>query len=253
MNKVALAAMLFSAAKVWAGAPLEALFEKTLPLAADAEVRIRNTDGEIYVYGSEVNELKVYARKRSYSKARLEAIEVRVSIEGDKATIDTIYPPTPNGLSLRDRSGTVDYTILLPQNATIPQIELVNGEILLSGLRGPAVHVRLTNGIIYAFDCFTALQLRAKQGGIDISYNWWETGDLSLDAELEQGKVRVALPPDPSVQLEVHSQSGQISNAFGQELGQGGGQNLRTTIGADGGAEFQIRTESAGVRIERAY
>lgn len=254
MNKIALtAALVFFAAKVSAAPPLEAFVEKTFPLPANAEVRIRNTDGQMYIYGSEVNELKVYARKKAYSKTRLDAIEVKISVEDGKATIDTIYPPTPTGLSLRDRSGTVDYTILLPQTCSIPQLELANGEILLSGLRGPAVHVGLTNGIIYAFDCFTALQLKATQGGMDIAYNWWERGNVALDAQLEQGKVRLALPPDPAVRLEVQSQSGQIVNDFGQELGQKDGHHLRTTIGADDGAEFRIRTESAGIRIERAY
>src|SRR6478735_1573207 len=98
-----------------AGAPLLEIVQKTFPLSPNTAISIRNTDGTIYIYGSEVPELKVYARKKAYSKERLDGIAINVSIDGDRASIDTAYPPKPDGLSLKDRSGTVDYVILVPE------------------------------------------------------------------------------------------------------------------------------------------
>ena len=254
MSKCAtILAMLLASMPALAAPPLEENFEKIYSLGANAEVRIQNTDGTIYLYGSEVNELKVYARKKAYSQARLEAIEIKVSIEGEKVNIDTIYPSTPKGLSLKDRSGTVDYTILLPQTCNLAQVALTNGEVIIAGMRGPAVNARLTNGIMSVSDCFSALRLRVAQGGLDVSFNWWEAGAVSLDSELGMGNVRLALPPDPSVQLDATTKSGSISNQFGQEYGQSDAHHLRTTIGAEGGPEFKIRTESGSIRIERSY
>jgi hypothetical protein len=234
-------------------APLQETVQQTYPLSPDAAITVRNTDGTIYIYGSEVNELKVYARKKAYSKERLNGISINVSIDGDKASIDTIYPPGPKGLSLKERSGTVDYVILAPQTCSFPQIELATGEIIVSGLRGPAVNARLTNGIIWAEDCFSAVRLTVVQGAIGVFYHWWEAGAVSLVAELAHGEISLALPPDPSVRLDAASMSGQITNQFGQERGQNDGRTLLTTIGADGGAEFKIRTNSGNIKIERGY
>ena len=235
------------------GAPLQEVVQKTFPLSPKTAISIRNTDGTIYIYGSEVPELKVYARKKAYSKERLDGISINVSIDGDKATIDTAYPPKPDGLSLKDRSGTVDYVILVPETCALPQVELVTGEIIISGLRGPTVNARLTTGIIWTLNSFSALDLSVGQGGVGVVYDWWETMPLALRTELKQGDVTVVLPPDPSVRLDAASPGGWIKNQFGEERGQRDDHNLVTTIGSDGGAEFKIRTSSGNIRIERGY
>ncbi len=105
MSRAVAFALLFLGCGVAKSTPLQEKFEQTYPLSPAAAITIRNTDGTIYVYGSEVNELKVFARKKAYSKERLDGISIKVSIDGDKASIDTIYPPGPKGLSLQDRSG----------------------------------------------------------------------------------------------------------------------------------------------------
>jgi Putative adhesin len=245
--------LLAACASALGAPPLQETVEKTYELPPNAEVNVRNTDGTIYLYGSEVDELKIFARKKAYSKERLDGISIDVSIEGDKAKINTIYPPRPQGLSLKDRSGTVDYTIIVPERCTLARIELENGEIIVNGLRVAKVNVGLTNGLIWAEDCFGPMQLKAAKGGIDVLYDWWETGTVALMAELAQGNVRVSLPPDPSVRLDAASVSGQITNQFGQEHGQTDGRTLQTTIGAKGGAEFKIRTTSGNIKIERGY
>src|ERR1700712_1489215 len=105
MNKLLSAvALLASCVSMFGAPPLSEVFEKTYPVPANAEVSVRNTDGTIYVYGSDVNELKILARKKAYSKERLDGIAIKVSIEGEKVNIDTLYPLGPKGLSVKDRS-----------------------------------------------------------------------------------------------------------------------------------------------------
>ena len=159
MNRGVVVALLLLSCGLATSAPLQEKFEKTYPLAPNATITVRNTDGTIYIYGSEVNELKIFARKKAYSKERLDGISINVSINGDQVGIDTIYPPGPKGLSLKDRSGTVDYIIIVPETSSLSQVELTNGEIIVDGLRGPAVNARLTNGIILAGNCFSAVHL----------------------------------------------------------------------------------------------
>lgn len=250
---LAILLVIFFAPQLLAKPPLEESWEKTYSLGAQAEISLRNTDGTVSIYGSEVKELKLYVRKRAYSRERLQAIAIKVSVTEAKVTIETIMPPQPKGLSLRDRSGTVDYMLLVPQTATIAELGLTNGEIILSGLRGPAVHARLTNGLIWALDCFSALDLSARQGGLEILFNWWEPGAVSLRATLDEGNLHLALPPEASVHLEATSRTGQIFNQFGAKAGPGDEHHLQTTIGPAPGAEFKLQTDSGNIKIEKAY
>ncbi|MDQ6764857.1 MAG: DUF4097 domain-containing protein [Verrucomicrobiota bacterium] len=254
MIKIAnfIAASLFFASGVIA-APLVKETEETYAVPADAVLKIHNVDGRIFLYGSEKDEVKIVARKKAYSQARLAAISVKVAIDGNRVGIDVIYPPRPQGFSLQDRSGTTDLIMVVPQTCSIAQAELVNGEIIIEGIRGTEVNARLTNGVLAVTNCFSALRLNATQGTVDVSFGWWEAHDVSLQAELSQGNVRLALPADPAVRLEVTSVSGQITNRFGEELGESDGRTLKTVIGDEGGAEFKIHTSSANVKIEHNY
>jgi hypothetical protein len=235
------------------GAPLAEKIEQKYNLPPNAEITVRNTGGTIYIYGAEEDELRIVARKKAYSQARLDAISVHVLIEGNKAVVDTMFPPRREGLGLHDRSGTVDYVIVVPQRCTLSQVELATGEILISGLRGPAVNARLTTGRIVAQNCFTALHLTTGRGGIGVFYQWWVDEPVSLLAELAHGDIRLALPDAPAVRLDAATVTGQIANAFGEERGQNTGRTLQTTIGADDGAEFKLRVNDGNIRIEKAY
>ncbi len=226
--------------------------EQTYELSSHAKVAIRNAAGRIHVHGSNESQLKIYASKRAFSQERLDAIEVRVTIEGDTAVIDTIYPPAPEGL-LQDRSGTVDYRIYLPQSCTIDIAELANGEIFFDGLRGPSATARLGNGRAVARNCFTALSIEVARGGMDISYIWWEPGDFSLTAGIANGSIRLALPPDAAVEIAASTESGHIRSQFDEEKTPDT-RERKIRVGADpGDILMNVRAGTGNIRIERSY
>src|SRR5215210_1629115 len=124
------------------GALAEETTEDTYSVGANPTLTVRNTDGRVFIYGSEDGEIMVKAYKRAFTKERLEKIKVAVSVVDNAVAIDTIYPPPPEGL-LADRSGTVEYTILVPQSCTVAKVELAQGEIQLQGLRGAGIDAQL--------------------------------------------------------------------------------------------------------------
>src|SRR4051812_33060559 len=102
--------------------------EETFAVGANPTLTVRNTDGRIYVYGADDNEIKVKVYKRAFTQERLDQIAAKISLQGDAMTIDTYYPPVRKGL-FEDRSGTVEYTVLVPQNCTVTSADLSRGEI----------------------------------------------------------------------------------------------------------------------------
>lgn len=230
---------------------VEATDQQTYPLSATATVTIRNTDGRIHVYGSNKNELTIVAWKRAFTQERLDGIKVNTTIEGDSAVIDTIYPPAPEG-RLADRSGTIDYTIYVPQGCTL-QAELRNGEILLQDLRGKSATASTDKGRILVRNCFTDLRVSVTSGGMDIFYMWWESGTFSLLAEIASGNMRLALPPNAAARIDAASMHGSLRNRYPKQQQPGDQRALQTTIGDDANADLKARSIRGNITIERSY
>ena len=235
---------------------VEATDEQTFPLSANATVTIRNTDGRIYVYGSNKNELTIIAWKRAFTEERLQGIKVNAVVDANSAVIDTIYPPPPEG-RFDDRSGTVDYTIIVPESCTLAKAELANGEIMLQDLRGESATATAEKGRIHVRNCFTDVRVAVGSGGMDVFYMWWEQGAFSLLAEIGSGNLRLALPPNAAAAIDVVSVHGSIRNRLPKQQQQGNNRALQTTIGeetsAESSAELKARATRGNITIERSY
>jgi hypothetical protein len=175
---------------------LEETFERLHTVQPNTDISIQNHDGAVLVYGGNTNELQVYATKKAYSRMRLKEIAIDVSVQPTTVSINTKFPPQPRW-ALFDRSGTVDYTIVLPATATISQLRLVAGEVVVDGMRGPSVHASLGDGRMLAHNCFTKIDLALQRGNLTLSYDWWEHGTFSVHANIAKGTLGRFFPASP--------------------------------------------------------
>jgi hypothetical protein len=195
---------------------VEQTFEKSFTVNPTARLTIRNADGAIRIYGSKTTQVKIQAIKRAYRADRVDKIIINATGQADSVDIDTTYPPRPK-LSWSDRSGIVDYTIVVPETCTISRLELTNGEVQIEGMRGAAVTARLVNGRLYDHNGFGKHELFVANGGLDVSFDWWERGKFSVSAKIVNGNLRAFIPTDSSFHLMASAASGNITNDFGDE------------------------------------
>ncbi len=92
---------------------VEETVTQSYPVDPTARLSFRNTDGSVRIYGADVAEIKLQAVKTAYSRERLDKIVINVAAQPASVSIDTLYPPKPK-LGLDDRSGTVDYILIVP-------------------------------------------------------------------------------------------------------------------------------------------
>lgn len=235
-----------------ASAVVEETTEQSYWVGDNPSLTVRNTDGRIFVYGSEDYEIRVKAYKRTFTKERMEKIAVQVKQEGDAVTIDTIYAPPKEGI-LEDRSGTVEYTILVPQN-TATKVQLSQGEIQVHGLRGTPIDLQLVRGRMSLKSCFGPMQIALGSGGIDVSYDWWEERTFLLVANLEKGDVTLNFPVTAALRIDAATQSGHIRNHLLPDGERGDDvQNLQTTLGGGSDVEFKVRTGDGNIKIGKPY
>ncbi|HEY0369733.1 MAG TPA: hypothetical protein VGC85_09070 [Chthoniobacterales bacterium] len=234
--------------------PLEAVERKEFPVAENVQITLRLTDGTVHIYGSNENVVRVTAFKKAYTKERLDGMKVDVAVNGQGAEITTIFPPKPQGLSIADRSGTVDYMLIVPQSCTLKEVAVENGEVIVEGVRGGGVNVRLTNGRILATNCFAPTNLALGRGGIDVAYSWWQEQPIVLNAQSENGDITVALPKNAAVRFDLATNNGWIKNQFAtDEQPEGAAQTLRLAVGENPSGEMKLHCAAGNIRIGKTY
>jgi DUF4097 and DUF4098 domain-containing protein YvlB len=231
---------------------VEEMIDHVYPVEPTATLSVSNRDGSIRVYagGSETRSVRVEAVKKAYSSERLKAISVQVSAHPNSISIETIYPPDSDA-GFSDRSGTVDYVIVVPPTIRISKLELTNGEMQLDGIRSDEARAQLGNGRLFAHNCFGNLNLSLKTGNLAIVYEWWEEREFSIHATIQDGNAFAYIPTEAAFHLIAHTATGKIANDFAEK------EQRRTEpinkvdmlVGGGGKTTFQFETQDGNVKI----
>ncbi len=243
-----------AAGSVFAKPVLEEIERHDFPVNPDAAISIRVAEGTIHVYGSDENVVHLVAIKKAYTRERLAAIKVDARASQERLVVTTTLPPKDNGLSLADRSGTVDYVLFVPQTCTLEMLEVDTGEAVVGGLRGASVQARLTTGRILIENCFTLTDVSIGRGGLDVTYGWWEPKPFTLAARSSAADITVALPPEASVRFDAMAVDGGIGSAFeNDDTKPADGHEREWILGSDPNAQFTLRAERGNIRVARSY
>lgn len=253
LARLALAGAFFLfAARLSAVEILEEIVEQKYTASPTVALKVANVDGSIRVYTSEKNEVLIQAIKKAYSHERLQGIVVAVDASPDRVTITTTLPPRKNAVS--DRSGTVDYILIVPQTVHVERLELVNGEVLIEGLRpGAKATAHLVNGWIAGHNCFCDLDLSVETGRLDLAYDWWENHELAVKAKSARGNIRAIFPNDAALNLSATAAEGKIANGFDSNKPSSADDvhSVAQVIGSDAQAVVSLQTGRGNIRIDR--
>jgi hypothetical protein len=234
---------------------LEETLERLYTIQSTADISIQNRDGAVLVYGSNTDEIQIHATKKAYSRTRLKEIAIDVSVQPTSVSINTKLPATPRW-ALFDRSGTVEYTLVVPATANVSQLRQDAGEVLVNGMHGRSVHAWLGDGRMFAENCFTDVDLALQRGNLAISYNWWDPGTFSVQANITRGNAWVFLPSDAAFHLVAETAHGKIGNDFDNPAVSratfAGAAKIDTLVHGKGKTLIKVRTEHGDIKVMAA-
>jgi hypothetical protein len=244
--------LLFLGQSVFAVEALEEIVEQKYDVDPNATLSVQNIDGSIRVYAAEEPVILIQAIKKAYTPERLQGIVVDVKANRGSVAITTSFPPRSNALS--DRSGTVDYIIVVPQTAKISQLDLVSGEVFVEGLRnGGAAKAHLVNGWLAGHNCFGDLDLAVESGRLDVAYDWWENHEFAIKAFNTRGNIRAAFPSDASINLSATATEGRIANGFDSKKTSSEGvvHSLAEVIGPEAEVAVSLEARRGNIQIDK--
>jgi hypothetical protein len=250
MNKILTFAFVgaFVASSLPAGEVLEDVIEKRFPLDPSGTFSLRAIDGIVEIFGSDSREVTISAMKKAFSPERLNAIAIRVDARPDAINIETTSPPEPRH-HFMDRSGTVEYSINLPQTARIALVELPNGELVIKGMRGSSISANLGNGQLVTQNCFCDQTIHVKQGTLNVFFDWSEKRPISIDAAIADGNALARIPADTRFELRAVAKQGNVWSDFTRSRKQGDVSEINEVIGDAPATKLNFRADDGNIHI----
>ena|SRR5208337_1374616 len=256
---IAALSLIAVSAYAWAGSDQQGSereeFHKVYPLSAQGHVEIANVNGPVHIAAWDRPEVKVDAVKSAWSKERLDEAKIQVEASPDRISIRTEYPGHDHtfnygGAGEHNNPARVEYTVTVPRQANLDEINLVNGRLDIQGVAGD-VHASCVNGRLEARNLQGRSELSTVNGSLDASVDQLPSSGLKLSSV--NGSLHVTLPSDTNAELKASTMSGSISNEFGLPVTkhQYVGHSLHGQLGG-GGAFVKLSNVNGAIEIRHA-
>jgi DUF4097 and DUF4098 domain-containing protein YvlB len=221
-------------------------FDQTYPMSETGTVGLENINGNLTIEVWDRAEVRVQAELQASSAKLLEQLKVEVDASKSAVRIDTKYPKT------RGFSGKleVEYTLTVPRDAAIDQVELVNGSMFVNGVQG-GVCAESVNGKLIARDVAGSMKLSTVNGAIESELSRFDNVSR-VEISSVNGKISLMLPSSADAFIDAQTVNGRISNEFGLDVHKGKyvGSDMRGELGS-GRATIELETVNGGIELNR--
>lgn len=242
-----LCALIFAAQGYASTGTLTEEFHQSYALVAGGRIELGNINGAVHITAWDQNQVKVDAIKSANSKERLDEAEIQIDAANDYVSIRTKYRDrdlvwNDDG---RNNPATVEYTLMVPRNARLDEIKLVNGDLDITEVAGE-VWASCVNGHLLAKGLQGRAKLSTVNGRLQAEF---QRLDKSLELTSVNGTVEVTLPSDTNAEIEASTVNGGIHNDFGIHVvhHRWVGHGMHAELGSGG---TRIRLSNVNGRIE---
>ncbi len=177
-------------------------------LPARGRVTLRNINGDVHIRAWDRNEVRVDALKTASCRSGLNDALVLVDAGKDAISIRTRYAGGANA-----NPGTVDLTVMVPRDARLSEIEVINGGLDIEGVRG-GVNASSVNGPVRAQKIAGNARLSTVNGRLEASFERLG-GAKTISMHSVNGPISLSIPYDAGAELDARNVTGGIDNDFG--------------------------------------
>jgi len=227
-------------------------FHHTFPLAVGGRVELDNINGAVHITAWDQNEVKVDAVKYANTQERLDQAKIEVEAGSGYVSIRTKYRDHDNTWSDGDwhNPASVEYTLMVPRNARLDEIKLINGSLDIHQVAGE-VRASCINGRLTAQGLQGRVKLETINGRLEPQFD--RLGASPIELSSVNGSVELTLPSDAKAEVEASTVSGGIDNDFGLHVihHHWVGHDMRGELGG-GGTRIELHNVNGHIEIRRA-
>jgi hypothetical protein len=202
-------------------------------------------NGSIRVEGGDGETVKVTARLQANAGSDADAVallkEVRVTADGR-----TVRAEGPSGFGGYRTNWSASYVVRVPRRFDL-SLDANNGSLGIAGVTGK-LDLRTTNGSVALSDVGGDVPARTQNGSLNVELAGSAWDGTGLDAETQNGSVRISVPEKYSAQLETGTVNGRINTDI--PITVQGRISRRLSIPLNGGGKtVRAMTTNGSVRI----
>jgi DUF4097 and DUF4098 domain-containing protein YvlB len=231
-------------------------FHQNYPLSPTGRVNLENLNGNVSITVADIGEVQVNAVKRAYNRERLAEAKIEVTATADAIRIRTEYPDRDQTFTSDERTrynnpAIVDYRIVVPRQARLESIALINGSLTIDGVEG-SVKAESVNGRVTVRGLKGEAKVNTVNGTVEATFTQLDPAK-PLSVGSVNGSVIVVIPSDANVILRAETIHGSIRNDFGLDVRHGEyvGHSLYGQLGL-GGARLKVGNVNGSISIKHA-
>jgi HSP20 family molecular chaperone IbpA len=219
-------------------------FSHTYPLAANGSLHLENTNGTVEISGWDKNEVSVEAVKTAPTPEDLARVHIKVETSPDRLTVTSEYDK--KWYLVGSWRGEVRYTIRVPFGVKLQDVSAINGDIKVSGVKGPLA-LKTLNGRIEASDVSSASRFETVNGSIVVQYSKLDSVD-SITMRTVNGKCSLTLPKGTAYRLSSKSVNGNVRTDTPVKIEKTGLGQLRASNG-EGGPSIEFQSVNGDLAV----
>jgi DUF4097 and DUF4098 domain-containing protein YvlB len=224
--------------------PSQVEFRQLYALGPTGRVIIQNQYGNVSITGWDRDDVLVEAVKRSTDPHRLDDARIVVEPADGSLSIRTQYAGSDT-----QHAAKVEYRITVPRYASLEDVKLGNGGLVISGVAGP-VRASSVNGSIRAEKLEGRADLSTINGQLEADFD--RVGDgRPITLSSVNGPIKLLLPSGTHASLHARNVSGGIDTEFGRPARVNGAQQL--SVVHVGGPQIRLTNINGGISIHSTW
>jgi DUF4097 and DUF4098 domain-containing protein YvlB len=225
----------------------------TFELNEGGRISLENVNGDVDITGVAGNQVEIVAFKRAGDEDYLRQIEILIEDSPDAIRVETKHPDSGiKGMFNwgRDSSGSVRFTLKVPESVQLDAIESVNGNVTIKGVKG-LVKAGTVNGDVMATGLMSDAGLETVNGSVEAYFDRFG-GQQKANCESVNGRLLVVLPEDADATVSAETINGGIDGSdFGLKVDKGFiGRDMQGAI-ASGSARLSLDTVNGSIKIRK--
>jgi len=224
--------------------PSDGEFRQIYSLGPNGRVTIQNQYGDVSILGWDRDDVLVEAVKRSTDPRQLDDARIVVEPADGTLSIRTQYAGSDP-----QHAAKVEYRITVPRYASLEDVKLGNGGLVISGVAGP-VKASSVNGSIKAEKLAGRADLSTINGQLEAYFDRVADG-RPITLSSVNGPIKLLLPGGAQASLHARNVSGGIDTEFGRPARVNGAQQL--SVVRQGGPQIHLTNINGGISIHSTW
>lgn len=227
-------------------ADVEETIEKSFDVNEQATLRLSNINGAVDIQGWDRNEIKVTAFIKAKTQEARDRINIDFSHSSNGVSVETEHEKQSSWNN--NQSGKVDYTVMVPFGASLTDIELVNGSLVIDKVQGE-IKADTVNGSINIQGLADDIELNSVNGSIKATYNTIDNDINNIELATVNGSIKLFMPDNLNATIDAETMHGSIKTAYGlsSDKKMFSGRSLSGTVGS---GDIRINLESVNGSIK---